>query len=121
MCYVGITRAMEKLCITYAESRRLHGKDNYNAPSRFIREIPVNLMQQVRLGGSVSMPMVDSGMTAMPVDNIGLGQRVSHRVFGEGTVLQLEGQGQNARIEVNFDNEGSKWLVMQLAKLEPVM
>ncbi len=121
LCYVGITRAMEKLCITYAESRRLHGKDNYNAPSRFIREIPVNLMQQVRLGGSVSMPMVDSGMTAMPVDNIGLGQRVSHRVFGEGTVLQLEGQGQNARIEVNFDNEGSKWLVMQLAKLEPVM
>lgn len=121
LCYVGITRAMEKLCITYAESRRLHGKDNYNAPSRFIREIPVKLMQQVRLGGSVSMPMVDSGMTAMPVDNIGLGQRVCHRVFGEGTVLQLEGQGQNARIEVNFDNEGSKWLVMQLAKLEPVM
>ena len=121
LCYVGITRAMEKLCITYAESRRLHGKDNYNAPSRFIREIPVNLMQQVRLGGSVSSPMFDSGMTAMPVDNIGLGQRVSHRVFGEGTVLQLEGQGQNARIEVNFDNEGSKWLVMQLAKLEPVV
>jgi DNA helicase-2/ATP-dependent DNA helicase PcrA len=121
LCYVGITRAMEQLCITYAESRRLHGKDNFNAPSRFIREIPVSLLQQVRLGGSVSLPVAPSSMTAMPAGNIALGQRVSHPVFGEGTVLQLEGQGQHARIQVNFDGEGAKWLVMQYAKLEPLV
>jgi DNA helicase-2/ATP-dependent DNA helicase PcrA len=120
LCYVGITRAMEQLCITYAESRRLHGKDNYNAPSRFIREIPVSLLQQVRLGGSVSTPIAPPSITAMPAGNIALGQRVSHPVFGEGTVLQLEGQGQHARIQVNFDDEGAKWLVMQYAKLEPI-
>ena len=66
------------------------------------------------------MPVVHAGMTAVPADSIGLGQRVSHPVFGEGTVMQLEGQGQHARIQVNFDGEGSKWLVMQYAKLEPV-
>ncbi len=120
LCYVGITRAMEQLYLTYAESRRLHGKDNYNAPSRFIREIPTDLLQQVRLGGSVSTPLSPSAMTAVPAGDINLGQRVNHPVFGEGTVLQLEGQGQHARIQVNFDDEGSKWLVLQYAKLEPV-
>jgi DNA helicase-2/ATP-dependent DNA helicase PcrA len=120
LCYVGITRAMEQLFLTYAESRRLHGNDNFNAPSRFIREIPADLLQEVRLGGSVSTPMSPSQMTSVPAGDIGLGQRVCHAVFGEGTVLQLEGQGQHARIQVNFDNEGSKWLVLQYAKLEPV-
>ncbi len=120
LCYVGITRAMEKLCLTYAESRRLHGNDNYNAPSRFIREVPPELMQQVRLGGSVSHAAPGSAMTAAPAGNVGLGQRVLHPIFGEGTVLQLEGQGQHARIQVNFDDEGSKWLVLQYARLEPL-
>ena len=64
------------------------------------------------------MPIAASYTTAMPAGNIALGQRVSHPVFGEGTVLQLEGQGQHARLQVNFDDEGSKWLVMQYAKLE---
>jgi DNA helicase-2/ATP-dependent DNA helicase PcrA len=120
LCYVGITRAMEKLCLTYAESRRLHGNDNYNAPSRFIREIPPQLMQQVRLGGSVSHAAPGSAMTAVPAGNVGLGQRVLHPIFGEGTVLQLEGQGQHARVQINFDDEGSKWLVLQYARLEPL-
>jgi DNA helicase-2/ATP-dependent DNA helicase PcrA len=118
LCYVGITRAMERLCITYAESRRLHGNDNYNAPSRFIRELPAELLQQVRLGGNTSQPMAPQAMAELPVGDIGLGQRVHHPIFGEGTVLQLEGRGQHARIQVNFDDEGSKWLVMQYAKLE---
>jgi DNA helicase-2/ATP-dependent DNA helicase PcrA len=120
LCYVGITRAMEKLCLTYAESRRLHGNDNYNAPSRFIREVPPELMQQVRLGGSVSHAAPGSAMTAVPAGNVGLGQRVLHPIFGEGTVLQLEGQGQHARIQINFDDEGCKWLVLQYARLEPL-
>lgn len=117
LCYVGITRAMERLVVTYAESRRLHGRDSYNAPSRFIRELPVQLLQEVRLGGSITSapaPRPGSGRDS----GIALGQRVCHKVFGEGTVLQVEGSGQNARVQVNFDREGAKWLVLQYAKLQ---
>jgi DNA helicase-2/ATP-dependent DNA helicase PcrA len=118
LCYVGITRAMEKLVICYAETRRLHGNESFNAPSRFLREIPAGLMEEVRLHTSISRPtslamdfeIVDTGLY--------LGQRVFHQVFGEGVVLNFEGRGSNARVEVNFDEEGSKWLVVQYAKLQ---
>jgi DNA helicase-2/ATP-dependent DNA helicase PcrA len=122
LCYVGITRAMQKLTITYAESRRLHGKDNYNAPSRFIRELPRKLLEEVRLGGAISVPSF-SGQVAADDGSTGElfpGQRVNHSRFGEGTVLQLEGRGQHARVHVNFERDGAKWLVMQYAKLEPL-
>ncbi len=118
LCYVGITRAMEKLCLTYAESRRLHGSDNFNAPSRFIREIPAQLIQQVRLGSGAQPISATPAAPVEPAASIALGQRVQHTIFGEGTVVQLEGQGQHARIQVNFDDEGSKWLVLQYARLE---
>ncbi len=120
LCYVGITRAMEKLSLSYAESRRLHGMENYNAPSRFIREIPPQLIQQVRLGGGVGHPGAEPATSAVPAANIALGQRVQHPIFGDGTVLHLEGQGQHARIQINFDEEGSKWLVLQYARLAPI-
>jgi DNA helicase-2/ATP-dependent DNA helicase PcrA len=118
LCYVGVTRAMEKLIICYAETRRLHGSESFNAPSRFLREIPAGLMEEVRLHTSISRPtslamdpdVVDTGLY--------LGQRVFHQVFGEGVVLNFEGRGSNARIEVNFDQEGSKWLVVQYAGLQ---
>lgn len=118
LCYVGITRAMEKLVICYAETRRLHGNESFNAPSRFLREIPAGLMEEVRLHTSISRPtslamdleIVDTGLY--------LGQRVFHQVFGEGVVLNFEGRGSNVRVEVNFDEEGSKWLVVQYAKLQ---
>ena len=136
LCYVGITRAMQKLYITYAESRRLHGQDNYNRPSRFIKEIPNELIEEVRLNASVSRPMTsrynndDTGSSlfgssslsssAIPETNLALGQRVNHSKFGEGTVLNFEGSGAKARVQVNFDYEGSKWLVVGFANLQTI-
>jgi len=118
LCYVGITRAMEKLVMTYAESRRLHGSENYNTPSRFIREIPAELLQEVRLHTAVSRPVSSITQAEIPDTGLSLGQRVYHQIFGEGTVLNFEGRGSSARVEVNFDVEGSKWLVLQYANLQ---
>ncbi|GHD34927.1 DNA helicase II [Halioglobus pacificus] len=118
LCYVGITRAMERLFITYAETRRIHGSESYNAPSRFIREIPADLMHEVRLQSTVSRPVSSLGQAEVPDTGLTLGQRVYHQIFGEGVVLNFEGRGNNARVEVNFDDEGSKWLVVQYANLQ---
>jgi DNA helicase-2/ATP-dependent DNA helicase PcrA len=121
LCYVGITRAMEKLFITYAESRRMYGSENFNAPSRFIREIPKEFIQEVRLNTTITRPVSFAPSMSgyeVPDTGISLGQNVRHSIFGEGTVINFEGQGSNARIQVNFLDEGSKWLVLQYAKLE---
>ena len=127
LAYVGITRAMEKLILTLAESRRLYGQENFATPSRFIREIPVELLDEVRLRNTVSVPLSArerpkmTGISGKPIqDNswpFALGQRVFHDMFGEGVVLQYEGQGNGLRIQVNFDDAGSKWLVAAFAKL----
>ena len=119
LAYVGITRAMRKLVVTYAENRRLHGGDMYNTPSRFIREIPGELIEEVRLNGAVARPLGSLSRAALadpPPEGIDLGRRVLHQVFGEGVITQFEGQGSNARVEVSF-SEGSKWLVLQYANL----
>ncbi|WP_075187120.1 DNA helicase II [Teredinibacter haidensis] len=130
LCYVGITRAMKKLVITFAESRRMHGSENFNALSRFVREIPSALMQEVRIKATITRP--SSYGAARPRNNnisqqdvndfpgLSLGQIVNHPIFGEGTILQFEGQGASARVNVNFATEGAKWLVLQYAKLEPL-
>jgi DNA helicase-2/ATP-dependent DNA helicase PcrA len=121
LCYVGITRAMQRLVLTYAESRRLHGADSYNTPSRFVREIPADLVNEVRLQTRITRPvsrMASAAPTAAADTGLSLGQRVYHQMFGEGVVLNFEGRGGNARVEVNFDAEGSKWLVVQYAKLQ---
>ncbi len=124
LAYVGITRAMEQLVMTHAESRRLHGQENFSTPSRFIREVPSELIEEVRLKNSVTRPVTarDSqprrAMFTKGADlPFGLGQRVFHEMFGEGTVLQFEGQGPGLRVQVNFDDAGSKWLVVSFAKL----
>ncbi|MCH1459659.1 MAG: UvrD-helicase domain-containing protein, partial [Luminiphilus sp.] len=120
LAYVGITRAQQKLLITYAESRRLHGSETYNTPSRFVREIPADLIEEVRLHGGLTRPLVDRLQQPIGSANdsgLRLGQRVLHPMFGEGMVLNIEGRGANARIEVNFA-EGSKWLVLQYANLQ---
>ncbi len=121
LCYVGITRAMDELVLTYAESRRLHGSDSFNMPSRFIKEIPHDLLEEVRVRSQISRPVSPSFVQESAVQSTGLqlGQRVEHKTFGEGTVLQVEGSGKNARIQVNFDLPGSKWLVLQYANLTP--
>lgn len=126
LAYVGITRAMQKLVISYAETRRLYGSETYNKVSRFVREIPAPLIQEVRLSNSVSRPVSTSSMgggslfagSAIPQTPFNLGQRVRHSLFGEGTILNFEGAGAQARVQVNFENEGSKWLMLAYAKLE---
>ena len=127
LCYVGITRAKSKLYLTHAESRRLHGEVNLCRPSRFIKEIPKQLIDEIRLKTTVSRAKVHrrNGMrdslssgAEIPQTEISLGQRVAHGKFGEGVVLNYEGQGANARVQVNFDAAGSKWLVLSYAKLE---
>ncbi len=124
LCYVGVTRAMEKLVMTYAESRRLYGQEKFNPVSRFVREIPAGLIQEVRIKNSVSMPVsfASSSITDSSSNDsqFQLGQVVRHAKFGEGTVLNYEGQGAHARIQVNFPEAGSKWLVLSYAKLEAV-
>ncbi|WP_034840401.1 DNA helicase II [Endozoicomonas numazuensis] len=120
LCYVGITRAMEKLYLTYAENRRLYGNDTMNRPSRFIREIPGELLQEVRLGGSITRPVSVRQAPASSDHGLTLGQRVHHDVFGEGIVLNYEGEGGQARVQVNFDTEGTKWLMMAYANLSPL-
>ena len=122
LCYVGITRAMRELYLTYAESRRLYGSETYNAPSRFLREVPKELIEEVRLRGQVSRPVssVTQSGGAKSADGYELGMRVVHPKFGEGTIIHFEGQGPNARLQINFDRAGSKWLVSQYARLEAV-
>ncbi len=127
LCYVGVTRAMKQLYLTYAEARRMHGTDSYNRPSRFITEIPEELIQEVRQKNTMVRPAsrpVSTPLTLKGAQVDGtefkLGQRVRHGKFGEGVVVNYEGQGKQARIEVNFLDVGSKWLMMAYAKLEPV-
>jgi DNA helicase-2/ATP-dependent DNA helicase PcrA len=136
LCYVGTTRAMKRLYVTYAEQRRMHGVDSYGAPSRFIAEIPAELIEEVRPRVQVTRPTYTPGRpstygqtrTPAPTQRftddvpggLKLGQRVRHQKFGDGVVLGLEGQGSNARVQVNFERQGSKWLMLGYANLEVV-
>jgi DNA helicase-2/ATP-dependent DNA helicase PcrA len=143
LAYVGTTRAMQQLYLTYAEQRRLHGIDSYGQPSRFIREIPEELLEEVRprvqsgrgsygSGGfnarddyarsdfAPRRASTASGVKAEPVaPGLKLGARVRHAKFGSGVILNIEGQGPHARVQVNFEAAGSKWLMLQYANLEP--
>lgn len=124
LCYVGVTRAMRQLYMTYAESRRINGAETLNRPSRFVSEIPEEVVEEVRLQNSVVRPMQQtrSRISTAEVEgtDLRLGQRVIHPKFGEGVVLNYEGSGSGARVQVNFAGEGSKWLVMAYANLTPV-
>ncbi len=120
LCYVGITRAKQRLTLTFAQHRRLHGTDFYPQASRFIREIPAELINEIRLGGAtVSQEIFSrSRETLQEESDFSLGQRVLHNRFGEGVVLNLEGSGSHARVQVNFEQAGSKWLVLAYAGLQ---
>ncbi len=123
LAYVGVTRAMVKLTLTYAESRRLYGKEVYHRPSRFIGELPEECVEEVRLRASVSRPVSHQRMgTPIAHNDSGftLGQRVRHAKFGEGTIINLEGSGEHSRLQVAFQGQGIKWLVAAYARLETV-
>jgi DNA helicase-2/ATP-dependent DNA helicase PcrA len=123
LAYVGITRARQKLVLSYAESRRIHGSDTYGVPSRFLREIPAPVLNEVRPRVQVSRPAYAASSRFVEERSssaLKLGQRVRHAQFGEGYVVAAEGSGAHARVQVNFEDSGSKWLVMSYANLQAV-
>lgn len=130
LCYVGMTRAMKKLFMTYAEIRRVHGQEHYHTPSRFLREIPSDLLEEVRMSKFTApssqrapKPMrnqIQSTEKPAAIEGLYVGQQVKHEKFGEGTILNYEGQGAQARIQIRFKKEGTKWLALAYAKLQPV-
>jgi DNA helicase II / ATP-dependent DNA helicase PcrA len=122
LCYVGMTRAMEHLVMTYAEVRRLYGREEYHRPSRFLRELPSEYLDEIRPKAQYQMPSRPAKTTksfASPEDTAGfsLGQAVRHAKFGEGVVTGIEGSGAHTRVQVNFNEVGSKWLVVAYANL----
>jgi DNA helicase II / ATP-dependent DNA helicase PcrA len=132
LCYVGITRAMKQLYVTYAEQRRLHGMDSFGTPSRFIAELPEELVEEIRPRINVSRGLSGGARPAAagarfrdpvaepPAPGMRLGAHVRHGKFGDGVILNLEGQGSQARVQVNFEQQGSKWLMLSFANLEVV-
>ena len=126
LCYVGITRAEKQLVISYAEQRRLYGTTNYGVPSRFIHEIPDKLVEAVRPTSAPSWSLPYRPANTARSNNIGsnetglhIGQQVTHNKFGLGTITDTEGSGSHARVQVNFEDAGSKWLVLTYANLSP--
>ena len=126
LAYVGITRAMRRLFITYAEQRRLHGVDQFGMPSRFVSELPTELIEEVRGRMQVSRPLYSGQSTPMireeaPNDSgLKLGLRVRHARFGDGVILRLDGHGQGTQVEVNFELAGRKTLMLAYANLVPI-
>lgn len=123
LAYVGMTRAMQELVITYAETRRLYGQDKYHTISRFVREIPSDFIEEIRLRSQVAQPVhnrfsAQASHEALIDSGFNLGERVIHAKFGEGTVLNFEGHGDHGRVQVHFDDIGSKWLMLAYAKLQ---
>ncbi len=126
LAYVGITRARQKLFVCHAESRRMHGTEMLARPSRFLGEMPAELIDEVRPRVQVSRPLYPGAsrhaasaslLEDLPVK---LGQHVSHPSFGEGVVISAEGSGAHTRLQVNFAEAGSKWLVAAYANLTPL-
>jgi DNA helicase-2/ATP-dependent DNA helicase PcrA len=126
LAYVGITRARQKLVLSYAETRRIHGMDMYGTPSRFLREIPPALLHEVRPKVQVSRPVYaatprrDFGHAAIEVAAFRLGQDVMHPSYGRGVVTDFVGSGAYANVQVNFESAGSKWLKLASSNLQPV-
>jgi len=122
LAYVGITRAERKLYLTMAEQRRLYGRDQYNPPSKFVGELPTELLEEIRPRMNVSVPVYQKAHPVFreEVDTgLSIGQSVQHAKFGTGVVLDQEGRGKQARVQVNFEGAGTKWLVLAYANLEP--
>jgi DNA helicase-2/ATP-dependent DNA helicase PcrA len=121
LCYVGMTRAMQQLYLTYAESRRLYGRETYPGPSRFLREITAGCLQEVRMRAKITRPVTAVKPKAVSLPTTGsykIGQKVRHDKFGEGVVLQLEGSGAKERAQINFKQVGVKWLMLAYITLD---
>ncbi|CAM2949923.1 DNA helicase II [Legionella worsleiensis] len=122
LCYVGMTRAMRKLTLSYAEVRRQYGREEYHRPSRFLRELPEQLLEQVRVKSRFTpAASARSSIAQVPESSgIPMGQSVIHAKFGQGIVLAIEGSGAHTRVQVKFSEHGVKWLVLAYANLTVV-
>ena len=122
LCYVAITRSMQELVISFAQQRMLHGTYHHSRPSRFLLEIPENLIDETHQLGQLSQPRMSvekkKKNTVPHESGFKLGQRVQHSSFGDGTIIGFEGVGDHARAQVNFEHVGVKWLVLGYAKLK---
>ncbi|QMT59903.1 DNA helicase II [Legionella sp. PC997] len=119
LCYVGMTRAMRKLVLSYAEIRRQYGREEYHRPSRFLRELPQELLDEVRVKAKFQAPVISRNKPSVVQETSGLslGQNVTHAKFGSGIVLAVEGSGAHTRVQVKFSEHGVKWLVLAYANL----
>jgi DNA helicase-2/ATP-dependent DNA helicase PcrA len=122
LCYVGMTRARQTLYLLYTEQRFLYGQEMMQRPSRFLSELPTDCIEEVRARSNRITPGLTSLSSRVDseLNESGLrtGQQVMHQKFGQGVVVDTEGAGKNARVQVNFKHAGSKWLVLAYAKLE---
>lgn len=117
LCYVGMTRAMQKLILSYAEIRRQYGREERHSPSRFLSEIPGELLHEIRMKNHYQPKTQAFNAMTDEASGFRLGQAVSHQKFGNGVVLAIEGSGEHTRIQVNFAQQGTKWLVLAYANL----
>ena len=125
LCYVGITRAREQLCLSHAEVRRMFGSESHCRPSRFLDEIPTGLIEEIRPRMQVQRPWASPKAPEYRKSNSNidqqwpfkLGESVHHKKFGSGTVISFEGSGEHTRVQVNFNRVGAKWLVLAYANL----
>ncbi|MDO9204261.1 UvrD-helicase domain-containing protein [Methylotenera sp.] len=132
LMYVAVTRARQRLYLSHAQSRMLHGKVRYGIPSRFLDEIPEELLKRLNskpiaksgygrdyneLPAMMSKQQSNQQKSAMPWK---IGQQVAHAKFGNGVVVSYEGNANDMRVQVNFGREGLKWLAMEFAKLSPI-
>jgi DNA helicase-2/ATP-dependent DNA helicase PcrA len=125
LAYVAITRARRRLYLTHAQSRMLHGQLRYNVASRFLDEVPAAMLQWLspKHGNFAAEPEALAGRNAAERirDGAGwrIGQSVKHSRFGLGIIIDAEGRGTDARVQVNFRDGGVKWLALEYAKLQP--
>ncbi|HIG0326267.1 TPA: DNA helicase II [Legionella pneumophila] len=119
LCYVGMTRAMRKLVLSYAEVRRQYGREEYHRSSRFLREIPQQFLDEVRVKSRSHWPGTTKSKLSVTdeASGIAIGQNVQHAKFGQGVVLAIEGSGAHTRVQVKFSEHGVKWLVLAYANL----
>ena len=123
LAYVGMTRAMHKLYLTFAESRSIYGSESFNSISRFVRDIPKGVLEEVRLQNSITRPT----SYTVPVNSdegsdtgFQLGQQIRHNVYGDGVILNFEGNGPRARVHISFEGVGTKILILDSANLVAV-
>lgn len=119
LCYVGITRAMQRLTLTYARVRRVYGREMQQRRSRFLAELPQDTLAEVSLTNTIRPPKIRAALASSTPDSK-IGQRVQHPLFGEGIILDYEGQGEHLRVQVKFRSNDCKWLIAKYAKLETI-